>query len=106
MMADVPKVTITPTEGMGFPMINGHQVDAIAELYLYGGVHDPQESLGLSRHEVIVACWYWAKHGTPIYTERWQLWARYVDIELRRGDLGVDELPLPPRLMKTTDPGE
>lgn len=54
-------------------------------------------SLALSRAELITACWFEAKWGgRELFHERWRLWATYVEVELRRGELAINDLPLPP----------
>lgn len=103
-MSDVPRVTVSPTEGRGLSLINGQQTDVIAELILLG--RDGGEMLGLTKHEVIVACWYEAMHGVPMFRNQWAMWARYVQIELGRGELGLEDIPMPPRQMRDHDPGE
>ncbi len=101
-MSDFPKVTISPVECDGLPVIKGYQTDVVAELFLHSRVIP----YGLSRAELIVACWYEAQWGRrDLFTDRWRLWAMYVQAELRRGDIAVDDLPLPPKLM-ATEPGE
>ncbi len=88
------------------PLIGGYQTDMIAEAVL-SAAFDPVSNLGLTRHELLIACWYQAVHGIdPKFRKHWGSWARYVGIDLCRGELGIDDLPMPPRLLRSSDPGE
>lgn len=104
-MSDVPRVTISPNEGAGQAMIRGVMTTLIAESQAAGFQHI-LDSLQVTRHEVIVACWFETRYGGQEYMGRWALWATYVEAELARGEINLDDLPMPPRQMRDHDPGE
>lgn len=85
-----PSVEFTPCMRFGEAHIRGISVDAIVSAHWVGD--DAAEEYGLSRAEVLVACWYAARHGSA--RRRWKDWlTAAVEERLWREDYEMD---LPP----------
>lgn len=89
-----PSVEFTPCMRFGEAHIRGISVDAIVSAHWVGD--DAESDYGLSRAEVLVACWYAARHGTRVWRKRWGPWLAANnsenDVRLWREDYEV-ELP-------------
>lgn len=72
-MADRPVITIDPGVSFGAPHIRGVSTEAIAGMVYAGEDFDTVAAdYGLSRHEVILACWYEGSAGS--YRVEWRSW--------------------------------
>jgi uncharacterized protein (DUF433 family) len=77
----------------GRPHIRGISTDAIAGMVVAGESFETvADEYGLSRREVILACWYEGDQGS--YRKRWRQWADQVYYLLAKDDVdlsGVEE---------------
>ncbi len=89
-----PQVTVEPCMRFGLPHVRGVSVDAIgARVWAGDSVEATAEDFNLRREDVIVACWYVARHGTPADRRRWKAWLTAVETGLWRGRFDVPDPP-------------
>lgn len=104
-----PYVTADPAMRSGQPCVNGTRVPVESVAYavwLDGGAYAAASDYDLTRHDVLVACWYAGTYGLPgrrtltpsrMWRERWGPWAREVHDSLwSRRDVGGSVIPDPP----------
>ena len=91
---DRPVVTTDPAVRFGRPAVRGVSVVAVAS-QVWGGetVGSVAEDFGLTREQVIVACWYQGIHGTRGWRQRWKVWATEAHKELWRSRYDVPDPP-------------
>ncbi len=91
-----PTIIVDPAMRFGRPHIKGVSTQAIAGLVISGdGVDAAMDDFGLSRHEVLLACWHEGLQGE--YQREWGEWANAVHGPLGGWEpLDVDALPDPP----------
>lgn len=62
-----------------------------------GGVGSLLEALPqLTRGDVLVACWFEARHGSPEWCGRWSGWATRAGQVMWWGEVDYDTIPDPP----------
>lgn len=104
-----PVVTVNPAMRSGAPCVNGTRVpvESIAcAVWLDGGVDAAMADYDLTRHDVLVACWFAGTYGLPgrrlaltltaTWRRRWGVWADGVHDRLwshRRVDIETIEGP-------------
>lgn len=100
-MTDAPAVHFDPRYGFGRGQIRGVSTDAIAGMLFAGETAEQVcDDYGITRHELLVACWFEGAHGSD--EERlhagWRQWADEVAYPRLAGwqVLDVDTMPLPP----------
>jgi uncharacterized protein (DUF433 family) len=94
-VADRPVVTVDPRVRFGYPAIRGIATDAIAGMVWAGeAVETVAAEYGLTRPEVLLACWYEVRHSKlrSGYRRRWEPWLAQVEPGMWRG---VDWATLP-----------
>lgn len=91
-----PTVTAAPGVRFGRPAMCGISVDAITETAWTGSVDQACTDFGLSRGEVLVACWWAGRYGAPRWRRRWAGWAGDAEVLLARGDVDYGAVPDPP----------
>jgi uncharacterized protein (DUF433 family) len=76
-MCDHPVVTVSPAHRFGRPAIKGISCEAIAGMVMAGeDVGAVAADYGISRHEVLLACWHEATFGLQrTYRRGWRAWA-------------------------------
>ena len=77
-MAERPHVRIEPAVRFGQPTVAGISTDAIAgRIWAGDSVTETADDFGLSRGQVLVACWHEGYHGQPhsSYRKAWRHWA-------------------------------
>ncbi len=98
MTATRPRIIVDPAIRWGRPTLEGtHTATVDAAGMVAGG--DPVEVVadeyGLTRHQVLLACWHEAINGD--YQDRWGVWGAGVGHTLAYGGPAeVDALPDPP----------
>lgn len=71
-----PAVTVQPGVNFGHPMVGGCPVETVAgRVWAGDSVNDTAEDFGLSREQVLLACWYYARWYAVAYSDRWTAWA-------------------------------
>lgn len=91
---DRPVVTTDPAVRFGYPTMRGVPVEAIAEHVWEGSSLDSiAEDFGLTREQVLVACWYQGIHGTRAWRQRWKSWATEAHKELWHSRYDVPDPP-------------
>lgn len=95
-------VSIDPGVRFGRPHIGGISCEALAET-VYGGdtCEDVAAVYGLTRAEVLTACWWAGLEGPPKWRRRWAAWAAGVHPELAKR--AYDTIPDPPDYEETAD---
>lgn len=89
-----PRVTVEPCVRFGYPHVGGVPVDSLAGSVLVGSsAAETAEDYDLRREDVIVACWYLARHGPRAYKRRWKVWLAEVETELWHGRYDVADPP-------------
>ncbi len=95
-----PRVEISPGIRFGRPAIKGISTEAIAGMVWAGeNIGTVADDYGISRHEVLLACWHEGMYGSRAYRQRWKAWAE--DIQPRLGGwkpFDPDTEPGPPCL--------
>jgi uncharacterized protein (DUF433 family) len=97
MDKDRPVIQIDPAMRFGRPHIKGVSTNAIAERVIAGeSVDEVGDDYGLSRHEVLLACWWEGTGGE--YRKEWKAWAEEVWPALGGWNkpFDADTLPDPP----------
>lgn len=80
-MTDWPQVTVSPAHRFGAPAIKGISTVAIAGTVMAGeDVGRIAHEYDLSRHEVLLACWFEGIHGD--YRKKWGRWAEAIQPKL------------------------
>lgn len=91
-----PTVTVEPCVNFGRPTVRGRPVVALART-VWGGqsVLDTAEDFGLTRAEVLAACWFMGRYGIngPAYVKRWGAWAAAVESDLWHSRFDVPDPP-------------
>jgi uncharacterized protein (DUF433 family) len=97
-VSDRPVITIDPGMAWGDPAIKGVSTEAIAGRVRAGEDFDAVAlDFRLSRHEVILACWYEGTAG--VYRREWSAWTNAVGPALGgHRPLDVDAVGEPPRV--------
>ncbi len=101
-----PHVSHDPRQGWGDPVVSGRgtKVASVAELVWVGErVDDVADEFGLTRGDVLVACWHAGRVGLPargrrpslLWPQRWGEWAGRVDRLLARAETAEDYLEVP-----------
>lgn len=76
MTGDRPHVRVDPAQRFGQPAVRGISCDAIADMLIAEeDVDVVADEYGLTRADVLVACWYLGLYGTPRWRRRWWTWA-------------------------------
>lgn len=74
-----PMVTVDPAVCFGRPAVNGVSCEAIVGMVLAGeDLAVAAEEYGLTRVQVLVACWHQGLYGSRRLRRRWGTWARDV----------------------------
>lgn len=90
-------ISVHPAYRFGQPHIRGIATEAVAGMVWAGeSLERVQDDYGLSRGEVLLACWHEARHGTPRWRKRWLGWLRKVDLLLWKAAPDWDAIPDPP----------
>lgn len=92
-----PIILIDPAVRFGHPHIGGISTEAIAGMVMAGEpVHVTQDEYNLTRHQVLLACWWEGSGGT--YQQQWKAWADRAHPMLGgwRQPFNLDEIPDPP----------
>lgn len=102
-MADRPVITIDPGMSLGAPNIRGISTEAIAGMVYAGeGLAAVARDYGLTRHQVILACWYEGSAG--VYRRQWRSWSSAVGRALAGWvPLDVDAIEEPPSKLSGAD---
>ena len=100
MSAVTAKVSVQPGMKFGAPCIDGHRLptDLIAYLYEIEGESAVMDDYDLTHDEVMVACWFEARHGRSRKRRKaWRAWLdMHEDVLWESKDWSV--VPFPPRL--------
>lgn len=96
---EFPFVSISPAMRHGEPTINGTRITVEAAGDLAWGGASTQEVADdytprLTRADILVACWWLGRNGSPRWRKRWRQWAEQVDGALWSGR--YDDAPDPP----------
>ena len=91
-----PVITIDPGMCFGAPQIHGITTEAVAGMVRAGeDFATVAEDYGLSRHEVVLACWYEGTAG--LYRLEWRSWTHRVFRQLGGWEESdVDAIEEPP----------
>jgi uncharacterized protein (DUF433 family) len=91
-----PLITTDPAVNHGQPMVGPAPVDAVcARIWAGEPLADVAADYGISREQVLVACWWQARYGTPTWRRRLAVWFDIrVVIGLIEGE--YDAIPDPP----------
>ena len=74
---DRPHVRTDPAQRFGQPHVKGISVDAITCMLLAGeSLTTVADEYGLTRADVLVACWHQGLYGTPRWRRMWRGWAK------------------------------
>lgn len=97
---DRPFVSIDPAMQAGEPCVKGSRLRAevVANAWWGGGytVQGLEDNWpGVDRATVLVACWYTALHGSPIWKKRWGEWAKAAYGKLWATEYNA--VPMPPQ---------
>jgi uncharacterized protein (DUF433 family) len=96
--ADRPAIRVEPGMRFGEPHIGGVTVDALASMVWAGeSVDKVAEDYERTPAEVLLACWFKARHGTRAWRKRWAAWLD--EMEMWRGN--YDKVPDPPNRDKS-----
>jgi uncharacterized protein (DUF433 family) len=97
-IADRPHVKVDPAQSWGRPAVKGVSCEAIAGLIIAGEeLAAVAEDYGLTRADVLVACWYLGLMGTRQYRRRWKAWAEDAGQHMWAASAATyDEIPDPP----------
>lgn len=103
-MSDRPAVTTEPGMRFGYPQIRGISVDVIGGTVWAEDVTVACREYGLTRGQVLIACWWLGRYGDPeppeegddSWRDRWGTWAGDAELLLARGDVDYDAVPDPP----------
>lgn len=76
MFDERPHVRVEPGYRFGQPHIRGISAENIAGMVVAGeSVETVMDEYGLSRAEVLIACWFMGEHGSKKWRQRWRSWA-------------------------------
>lgn len=107
-MTDHPRVYVEPSVRFGYPHINGVSTDAIAGMVWAGeSVAVVADDYGMTRAEVLVACWFEARHGpSSTYRSAWKPWAEAAGQAMwNTRTVDYDAIPDPPSREEVTRRG-
>jgi hypothetical protein len=79
--------------------MRGHPTDTVAGMVWAGEPVDAvADEYGLSRGEVLVACWYEGMHGQPrgAFRRAWHGWAQQAGLLMWRSTVDYATVPDPP----------
>lgn len=93
-----PVVTHDPAMRWGRATVRGISTSALFEQVAAGAsTGEVADDYGLTRHGVLLACWWEALHGRRTsLTQGWRAWAREVEWELAAADVDPAAVPDPP----------
>ena len=99
MSSDRPHVRVDPAQSWGQPAVKGVSCEAIAGMLLAGeDVDTVADEYGLTRADVLVACWYLGRLGPRRYRRLWAVWAGEAHQLMWRSDsVDYGTVPDPPR---------
>lgn len=97
-MNDRPHVRIDPAQAFGQPAVKGVGVEHIAGMYLAGeSIATVADEYGLTRADVLVACWYQGRYGSPRWRRLWREWAETAGAAMwNTRTVDYDQIPDPP----------
>lgn len=90
-MTDRPHVRTDPAQRFGRPAIDGVSVDSIGGAVW--NAEDAATDYGLTRPQVLVACWWLGTYGTKRWRDRFGTWARSVEGEFQYRRYDVADPP-------------
>lgn len=99
MVDEQPHVRVQPGVRFGYPHIRGIPTDAIAGMVWAGeDLAVVGDEYGLTRGEVLVACWFEGTHGRPRsgFRRAWRGWAFDVGKQMWRPIVDYTAVPGPP----------
>lgn len=75
--------------------MRGISTEMIADLFWLQGPDEVEDDYELSRHELLVALWFEARHGQLRHRKRWRAWVERVEplLATRATDIAAVELP-------------
>lgn len=91
-----PFVSFDPAMKGGQPTVNGTRLTVEnLVVHVWGGWAEQQlqEGWGLSRHDILTACWFQAENGSRTWKRRWLPWANRVFPLLHRAR-GAEDVAL------------
>lgn len=99
-MTERHEVTIAPDMLWGAPCVDRKRTTAemVARVWWSGSLqlHEITEDWpDLTRGAILVACWYMARYGAPIWRKRWRDWLVATEAKLWHGD--YEGCPMPAR---------
>lgn len=96
-MTGRPYVSFDPAVDFGGPTISGASVETVAGMVWAGdSVDETAGEFGLTRHHVLVACWWIGTHGPWRWRRRWGRWAKTAHAELWWRHGRYETIPDPP----------
>lgn len=103
-MAEQPHVEVDPAVRFGAPHVRGRSTESLSSMYAVEDAETVCEEFGITRHELLVALWHEAQHGT--FGERcteWKAWADRVAPALGgHVPLDLDAIEWPPDRRENT----
>jgi uncharacterized protein (DUF433 family) len=94
-----PHITVDPAVCDGEPCIGGTRIPAetIAQMVWAGYTLDDlqREYPTLTYGQIVIACWYSARHGKPAWQRYWRNW-RIVNFICWNDPELIEKAPLPP----------
>jgi uncharacterized protein (DUF433 family) len=92
-----PLITTDPAVNHGQPMVGPAPVDQVCSRIWAGEpLADVAADYGISREQVLVACWHQARHGTQAWRGRWRRWLDDSEAFLWLTNPPYDAIPDPP----------
>lgn len=96
-MSDRPHVRAEPGIRFGQPNVKGVSAEVLGDLVFAGDpVDEVAEDYGMTRGDVLVACWYLGMYGGKAWVRRWRSWCNDVYDLLARNNPDYTAVPDPP----------
>lgn len=96
MTSDRPHVRCDPAQNYGQASVKAVRCEAIAGMLWAGETLETvADEYSLTRHEVLVACWWIGEFGPWRWRRRWRQWAKAAHAQLWHGR--YETIPDPPR---------
>lgn len=99
MTADRPHVRTDPAQRFGQPAVKGISVEAIGSMVIAEqNVTTVADEYGLTRGDILVACWWLGLYGSKSWRRLWRDWANGTagPAMWRAATVNYDDIPDPP----------
>lgn len=91
-----PHIWAYPGRCSGAPALAGHRLPTatVARYYAQLGQDETERAYVIERDDILVCCWFEARHGGRMTRRKWKAWLKEHEGALWEGEW--DDVPLPP----------